>query len=277
MDTQPDFNGQVALVTGGGRGLGRAFAQALAAAGAAVSVTARTQHQLDETVESIEARGGRAISVAGDISNEDDVARIVSSTEDQLGPVDLLVNNAAVPGEGKPDWETDPHDWWRSMEINLKGPYLCVRKILPGMVARHEGRIINLASGVVQGPLPYLGVYTVSKTALTQYTNVLAGQLTGTGVSVFAFNPGFVRTHMTEVYGVSAEMHSSVRNRFKTWLEQGADTPLESAVSTFMLLASGQADALSGRFISVSDDLTELLSKEKEILDKDLHTLRVSR
>lgn len=110
------MNGQVALVTGGGRGLGRAFAQALAAVGAAVSVTAKSRNQVEETVKSIEDQGGRAISVVGDISNPDDVERIVSFTEEQLGPVDLLVNNAGVGGEVKPDWDTDPQDWWRTME-----------------------------------------------------------------------------------------------------------------------------------------------------------------
>lgn len=110
------MNGQVALVTGGGRGLGRAFAQALAAVGAAVSVTAKSRNQVEETVKSIEDQGGRAISVVGDISNPDDVERIVSFTEEQLGPVDLLVNKAGVGGEVKPDWDTDPQDWWRTME-----------------------------------------------------------------------------------------------------------------------------------------------------------------
>lgn len=112
------MNGQVALVTGGGRGLGRAFAQALAAVGAAVSVTAKSRNQVEETVKSIEDQGGRgrAISVVGNISNPDDVERIVSFTEEQLGPVDLLVNKAGVGGEVKPDWDTDPQDWWRTME-----------------------------------------------------------------------------------------------------------------------------------------------------------------
>jgi NAD(P)-dependent dehydrogenase (short-subunit alcohol dehydrogenase family) len=277
MDNQSDLNGQVALVTGGGRGLGRAFAQALAAVGAAVSVTARSRNQLEETVKSIEAQGGRAISVVGDISNIDDAERIASFTEEQLGPVDLLVNNAAVGGEVKPDWETDPQDWWRTLEINLRGPYLCIRRILPGMVARKKGRVINLSSGAVQGGLPYLGAYTVSKTALTQYSNLLAGQLRDTGVSVFAYEPGFVRTYMTEVHGLSPEIHSSVRDLFKTSLEQGTDTPIENSVRTFMFLVSGQADALSGRIISVGDDSMELLSRTEEILDKDLYTLRKMR
>lgn len=276
MDAKKNLKDQVALVTGGGRGLGRAFAHALAAEGAVVSVTARTRSQVEETVKSIEDLGGRAVSIVGDVSNSDDIERMVSITEEQLGPVDLLVNNAGVGGEVKPDWETDPENWWRTLEINLKGPYLCTRRVLPGMVERGKGKVINISSGAVQGHFPFLGPYTISKTALTQYSFILANQLKGTGVSVFAYEPGFVRTYLTEVYGQTPEIHSSVREVFKTGLEQGLDTPMKSAVRMFIFLASGQADALSGRFISVSDEESELLSKTEEILHKDLYTLRVN-
>lgn len=275
MNSRSSLKGHVALVTGGGRGLGRAFAYALASAGAAVSVAARSRNQLEETLRGLEAQGARAMSVVGDVSNPEDVKNIVSLTEDRLGPVDLLVNNAGVGGEAKSDWETDPQDWWRTLEINLRGPYLCIRSVLPGMVARGRGRIINLSSGAVQGGLPYLGAYTVSKTALTQYTNILAGQLKDSGVSVFAFAPGFVRTHMTEVHGQSPEVHSSIRELFKQNFEQGSDTPIEATTLTFMFLASGQADALTGRFISVGDEASGLLSRMGEILNKDLQTLRL--
>jgi NAD(P)-dependent dehydrogenase (short-subunit alcohol dehydrogenase family) len=276
MNAPIDLNGQVALVSGGGRGLGQAFAQALAAVGATVSVTARSRNQLKETVKIIESQNGRAISVVGDISNPDDVENMVSFTEAQLGPVDILVNNAGVGGEVKPDWETDPQDWWRTVEINLKGPYLCTRRILPGMVARGKGRIINLSSGAVRRRFPYLGAYSVSKIALTQYSTLLASQLEGTGVKIFSYNPGLVRTHMSEVHAYSPEVHNSIRDVFQARFEQGADTPMEAAIRMFMFLASGQADALSGRLISVNDDASELLSKTEEILAQDLYTLRLN-
>lgn len=144
------------------------------------------------------------------------------------------------------------------------------------MVALGKGRVINLSSGAVQGFLPYLCPYTVSKTALTQYSNLLAGQLKDMGVSVFEYAPGFVRTYLTEVHGQLPEIHSSVRELFKSGFEQGTDTPIEASVHMFMFLASGQADTLSGRFISVSDEASELLSRTEEILDKDLYVLRLN-
>ena len=277
MNTNRNFKDQVALVTGGGRGLGRALAHALAAEGAAVSVMARTRSEVEETVKSIKDLGGRAVSVAGDVSNTDDVEKIVSITEEQLGPVDLLVNNAGVGGEVKSDWETDPEEWWQTLKINLRGPYLCIRRILPGMVERGKGKVINISSGAVQGHFPYLGPYTISKTALTQYSNILANQLQGTGISVFAYDPGFLRTHLTEVDGQKPEIHSSLRDMFKAGLEQGLDTPMETTVRKLIFLASGQADALSGRHISVGDNEAELLSRTEEILDKDLYTLRLNQ
>lgn len=277
MGTTRNLKNQVALVTGGGRGLGRALAHALAEEGAAVSILARTRSQVEETVKSIEKLGGRVVSLVGDVSNTDDIERIVSLTEEQLGPVDLLINNAAVGGEVKSDWETDPEQWWRTMEINLRGPYLCIRRILPGMVERGKGKVINISTGAVQGQFPYLGPYTISKTALTQYSNILASQLQGTGISVFAYDPGFLRTYLTEVYGQRPEIHSSLRDMFKAGLEQGLDTPMETTVRKIISLASGQADALTDRFISVGDNETELLSRTEEILDKDLYTLRINQ
>jgi NAD(P)-dependent dehydrogenase (short-subunit alcohol dehydrogenase family) len=127
METDPketpiDLTGSVALVTGGGRGLGRAFALALAAAGAQVVVTARTTAQVAETVELIECAGGSALALPSDVSVPDEVTHLVATAE-QLGPVDILVNNAGVAGPMGSVWEVDPEDWWHTMAINLRGPF----------------------------------------------------------------------------------------------------------------------------------------------------------
>ena len=117
-----DLTGQVALVTGGGRGLGRAFAIALAKAGARVAVTARTAEPLAQTVAMVERAGGRALAIPGDVSAPDAVAHVVRTAESQLGMVDILVNNAGAVGPLGYDWEVDLEDWWRTFEINVRAP-----------------------------------------------------------------------------------------------------------------------------------------------------------
>ena len=150
--------GQVALVTGGGRGIGRAIAQALATAGAAIAVTARSEDQLRETVALIERAGGRALALPADVTDRQAVEHLVADIERQLGPVDVLVNNAGIVGPLGPLWEADPEAWRRCLDVNLYGAFLCARAVLPGMVARRRGRIINMSTAI-SIPAPYYTAY----------------------------------------------------------------------------------------------------------------------
>jgi NAD(P)-dependent dehydrogenase (short-subunit alcohol dehydrogenase family) len=267
-----DLQGRVALVTGAGRGLGRAFAQALAGAGAAVAITARSEDQLNETMRLIEDAGGQVVAITADVSDQDAVEQVVATTEEQFGPIDLLVNNAGVGGPIVPAWEVDPGQWWRTIEINLRGPFLCTRVVLPSMIARKRGRIINVSSGLAVRPLPYLGAYSTSKAALTHWTNQLGMQTKEYGISVFAYAPGLVRTAMSERSTHSQEVHKTIRDRFQTMFAQGQDTSMERAVEMFMFLASGKADALSGRYIASRYDQDELLRRTDQIQKDDLFT-----
>ena len=268
-----DMNGSVALVTGGGRGLGRAFAQALAEEGAAVAVTARSEDQLRETVELIDKAGGRAVAIPADVSDERAVERAVSTTEQQLGPVDVLVNNAGVAGATGPTWEISFNEWKRVSEINLFGSFLCARAVLPGMIARRRGRIINLSSGASLRPLLYASAYGASKAALNYLTNCLAGETKAYGISVFAYAPGLVRTPALEAALSSA--HESIREGLSRQVEEGRVTPIERSVEMFMFLASGRADSLSGRYIHVGNDEDDLLRRADEIQRDDLYTVRL--
>lgn len=166
--------GQVALVSGGGRGLGRVFAQSLAAAGAAVAIVARSRDEVEETAARIDAAGGCAVALPLDVTDRGAVEAAVASVQRQLGPVDLLVNNAGVSGPLGPISSADPAAWWHALEVNLGGVFHCARAVLPAMIVRGRGRIINVSSSAGTVPWPYLSAYAISKAALLHFTENLA-------------------------------------------------------------------------------------------------------
>ena len=271
-----EIRGQVAIVTGAGRGVGRATALALARAGAGVGVVARSGEQIAETAREIRKAGGEALAAVADVSDAASVERMVRQVEGALGPADLLVNNAGTPGPLGPMWEADADDWWHTLEVNLRGPYLCSRALLPGMIARHRGRIINLSTTAATVAVAYMGAYVVAKTALTRFTENLAAELINSGVSVFALDPGTVRTAMSE-HVLESEAGKKWLPWFRKLFDQGRDVPAEKAAQLVVQMASGRADALSGRFLGISDELEKLLGRLEEIKTADLYTLRVRK
>lgn len=274
------LTGQVALVTGGGRGIGRVFAQALADAGAAVAVTARSADQLAETVSRIEAKGGQALALSCDVTDQAGMERAVDAIQRQLGPVDLLVNNAGLWGPIDPVWEVDPDQWWRTMEIHVRGSFLCARAVLPGMVARQRGRIINLASHAGVHRWPTCSAYAVSKAAIVKFTENLALETKRHDVAVFAVDPGIVTIGLTDQALAMDAPPESPAGRAAAWIRQqvaaGHAVPPEAGARLIVLLATGRADALTGRYLTVHDDVAELLARAEAIQRADLYTLKLS-
>jgi NAD(P)-dependent dehydrogenase (short-subunit alcohol dehydrogenase family) len=265
----------VALVTGGGRGLGRAYAEALAGAGAAVAVVARTGRQIEETVARIAAIGGRSRAYAADVTDVGAVRRVVADVERDLGPISLLVNAAGVAEPLGPISEGDPEEWWHGVEINAKGPYVCTRFVLPGMMSRGAGRIVNVSSGTGTRAYDYLSSYCVGKTALIRLTECVAAETKSRGVHVFSISPGMVRTDMNRLlvgHPRSAEWFPWAAET----LAKGKDYPPEASVRLILRLASGEADALSGRHISVAEDLDALIARAAEAVEKQALLLRLS-
>jgi NAD(P)-dependent dehydrogenase (short-subunit alcohol dehydrogenase family) len=269
---QPDLSGQVALVTGGGRGLGKAFAQALAAAGAAIAVVSRSEEQLADTVATIAARGGQAIAIPADVTNPEAIERMAAMVHQELGPIDLLINNAAVMTPLGPTWEVDPDAWWHCMESNVRGPFLCSRAVLPHMVKRGRGRIINVASNGALRVIPGYSAYGTSKAALIRLTETLAAETKSYGLQVFAIHPGLVKTAMTEYLAESPE-----GQKWIPWIREvfatGRETPLASAVDMVLFLASGRGDCLTGRFLRVTDNLAGMAQQMAQIEQEDWYTL----
>jgi NAD(P)-dependent dehydrogenase (short-subunit alcohol dehydrogenase family) len=267
---------KVAVVTGGGRGLGRAFAQALAAAGYAVAVLARTEAELAETVVLIERSGGRASAFPTDVVDGTAVDRAFTEVEHTLGPVDLLVNNAGVVGPLGPFAECDVGAWWRTLEVNLQGQMLCAHRVLPGMIARRRGRIVNIASGGGATMLPYFSAYVTSKTALIRFSECLAFEVKDHGIAVFAMGPGTVRTALSE-YSLNSPEGRTWLPWFRDIFEEGRDLPPERPAALLVALASGKADVLSGRYVYPPDDLDRLIAEAREIEARKLYSLQVQR
>ena len=250
-----ELNGQAALVTGGGRGIGANIARELADAGMEVWVTGRTAEQVDAVAHEI---GGHAL--AGDVSSRDDVERWV----DEAGPLDLLVCNAGISGPG--DVFAEPDDWWRTFEVNVLGVYLCCRAVAPGMVERGGGRIVNVASGAAYLPTRFANLtantaYPATKAAVHRFSEVLAVELAPSNVFVFSISPGLVKTEMTS--GMSDDA---------PW------TPPECAPRLVHALATGEFDALAGRYLHAEHDPPEQLrGRIEEIQAGDLNAIRLRR
>jgi NAD(P)-dependent dehydrogenase (short-subunit alcohol dehydrogenase family) len=275
---QADLRGQVALVTGGGRGIGRVFAYTLAAAGARMAVAACSEDELAHTLALVGEAGGHGMAVPLDVTDQRAVERAITIIQQQLGPVTLLVNNAGVCGPIDPVWDVDPEVWWRTMDINLRGTFLCARAALPGMIARRSGRIINIAShaGVYRWPL--VSAYSVSKAALVKLTENLAVETKRLGVAVFAVHPGIVTIGLTE-NAMTTPSSASPTGRAMGWIRQeveaGRAVPPERGADLVVRLASGQADTLSGRNLTLHDDVDALLARASEIQRHDLYVLQL--
>jgi 3-oxoacyl-[acyl-carrier protein] reductase len=249
----------VALVTGGGRGIGANIARELAAAGMDVVVAARTRGEIGAVAEEIR---GRAIEM--DVSSRESVERGFA----EAGPIDLLVANAGTASRGvatghiaEAPWEVDPNRWWHVFEVNVLGIHLCCRAAIPGMLERGAGRIVIVGSGAAYLPGGTETAYTASKAAVCRYGETLANALRDR-VPVFVISPGLVRTAMTEgSFGDDAP-----------W------TPAECAPQLVAALATGEFDALAGRYLHAEHDPPEALrGRIDAIVADDLNAIRLRR
>lgn len=277
MHEKIDLAGQVAIVTGGGRGIGRAIAQALAGAGAAVAVVARSVDQLEETVTLIKDAGSRAIALPADVTDQCAVEHMVREVEQQLGPIDLLVSNAGHGGQIGGFWEVDPSDWWRCVDVNLRGPFLCARAVVPGMIARGCGRIVTTASHTGLVLWPGASAYAISKTAVIRFCENIAAEVSEYGIRVFSIHPGGVKTALTASQFKNEAARKWFPGIYDYVAKGGSGQPPELAGNLVLALASGKADALSGCYISIDDDLDEMISRAEEIQRDGRYTLRLQK
>jgi NAD(P)-dependent dehydrogenase (short-subunit alcohol dehydrogenase family) len=265
------LEGEAAIVTGAGRGVGRVIALGLAHAGAAVAVAARSREEVEGVSGAITGNGGRAIAVPTDVTDEHAVGSLIDEVESTFGPPTVLVNNAGSWGHVGPVAEADPAAWWHDVEVSLKGTFLCTRAVLPAMLRAGRGRIVNVSSYAAVAPSPYMTAYACAKAAVLRFTDSLAAELEGSGVLAFSITPGFVRTQLIERAAASDK-----GRQFLPELEERPDTlEPERAARLVADIASGRLDALSGRFLHVLDDTDALLDRIEQIGADGLYELRL--
>ena len=270
-----DLNGTVAVVTGAGRGIGREIALHQARNGAKVAVLARTAHEIDETVSLITGEGGAAIAIPVDLTDghavEDALGRVVTG----LGEIDLLVNNHGSFRAFGPIWECDPKLWWQDVEINLLGTFNTCRVAAPGMLARRQGRIVNLVGGGTGNSFPHGSGYASSKAAIMRFTECLNDTTKAQGVLAFAVDPGLVRTAMTELQ-LYSEAGKTYMPNIQDLFDNGVNIPPSRAAALIVDIGAGRFDLLAGRLLRGVDDRDQLEQEMKEVVARDGRALRFS-
>jgi len=273
----------VVLITGASRGIGRAAAVAFTEAGARVALLARSAAGLEETLGAVREARGEGATFAADVTDAAAVGRAVAEIEEALGPVDVLINNAGVGGPTGELWTLDPAEWWQTVEINLLGTFLCAHAVLPGMVERRRGRIVNVVSNAGAHRWPYFTAYAASKAAVIKLTESLAVETRDAGIAILAVHPGLVRAGLTDAAlgDVPPAPPGSLEERVRSWFErelaEGRTVSVEESAALLVDVASGRADALSGRYIAIEDDLDALIARADEVRRSNLQALKVER
>jgi 3-oxoacyl-[acyl-carrier protein] reductase len=259
------MGGQIAVVTGASRGIGRALVERLSLGGHSVVAIARSSGDLADVAE----KTGASPYVL-DVTDPAAVAEVFTQILSEVGVPDLLVNNAGVSGASGMTWQLSAQDWWRVVEVNVRGTHLCTQAVLEGMIERGSGRIVNLSSGAAYFPAwqdndgLINSAYMASKAAVIRFTEALAGECANAGVKTFSMSPGMVKTDMT------AAAFADQWNDADFW------TPMDKAVQLVEDMASGLLDALSGRYLRAAvDDWRALAAVANEVNEADAHVLRV--
>ncbi|UCF89217.1 MAG: SDR family oxidoreductase [bacterium] len=243
-----DLKGKVALITGGGRGLGRATAAAMAREGTSVAILSRTGSELEETASIVEKAGGKALVLPADVADERAVRKAVSRTVSELGALHLLVNCAAIVGPAAPVHEVDPDEWERTLAINLNGIRQVCQEAVPHMIEAGGGRIVNVTSGLADFVMPLFGAYSVSKAALNHMTRIMAEELRGFEIQVNGLDPGVMDTAMQEeIRSMGPEvLGKALHDQFVSFKETGSLRPPEEVARLVLFLTSDSSVGITG-------------------------------
>jgi NAD(P)-dependent dehydrogenase (short-subunit alcohol dehydrogenase family) len=272
-----DLMNKTAIVTGAGGTIGRALALEFARSGARVVCAGRTESKLLETISIIEANGGTGCAVKADIKEKDDVQNMVELTLDRFGGIDLLFNAAGSFTYVGPVWEADPEEWWKDVTINLLGTMRCCHAVLPYMMEKNSGVIINMdGGGGSNGPNVGGSAYGCSKAAILRFSEGLARELeeAGSSVLVFCMMPGFVRSRMTE-YLVETPEKEKWQKHVRPLMGTDVELPPDYCAKATMKLLGIASGELSGRIFYVDTDYKQVEREKARIQEDNLYVLHL--
>ena len=273
MTDSKRLDGKVALITGGGRGIGQAIARAYAAEGAKLALAARTDAELQGTAQGIRDQyGSDVITVLTDVTDRAQVENAVAQTRQRYGVIDTLVNNAGNTGEIGPLWQLDPERWVNTISVHVLGTFYGCRAAIPAMLERGSGRIVNMSG--VGGPNDTS--YDAAKTAIVNMTENLSVELAGTGITVNAISPGSIHTRMwEEVRDMALAAGDTELYEKGVVVTSGGGASIERAAELAVLLGSDDCGNLSGRLIRAAVDAFEDIPDQADaIMQSDAYLLR---
>ena len=270
-----DFE-HVAVVTGAGSGLSQAFALALSGAGFAVALVARSESEVERTASQVEQLGGRALVLSADVALSDAVAETLVGIERAFGVVDLLVNNAAPLCPQEPLARSDVEGWWHTFAANLRAQILWAHHVLPRMIARKRGRIVNVAGRASTQIRADYSAFVTSETALIRFSECLAAEMKQHGIAVFAMGPGKVQTAVTGHWLYPYEGKRWLAS-FRGIFDEGEDLPPDRSAALLLALASGKWDSLSGLYLDPFDDLGRIAQSLSRVHANGLYSLAIQR
>ena len=270
------LDGQVAIITGAGRGIGRVIALAYAREGAKLALAARSESELQEAVSAVSELGAEAIAVRTDVTSQEDTERLARRVADQFGRIDVLVNNAGMSGPVGPLQGNDIADWVNTVSVNLTGTFLVCRAVIPVMLDQAGGKIINLSGAGATNAWSNMSAYCSSKAAVVRLTEVLAQELDGKGITVNALGPGSVHTSMWDkMTDEAAQAGADFIHQLGLRVTSGGGASIDECAELAVWLASDESGALTGRLISAAtDNFRGLPPRIAEIMAGDAYTLR---
>ncbi len=268
------LRGKIAIVTGGGRGIGKNIALAYGREGASVVVAARSRDEIEAIRREISDTGVSSLAVECDVARYADVERLVHRTRERFGAVDILVNAAGVQGPIGPLAEADPEAWRHAVTVNLIGVFHGCRAVIPGMIARGGGRIVNLSGGGAVSPRPFFTAYSASKAAIARLTESLAEEILPHRIMVNTMAPGATPTRMMEeiARGAQEAAPREAQQAGDILRRGGVDTSRQAALAVF--LASDDSEGLTGRMLHTNDDWPSHIGRIGDLMASDLYRIK---